>query len=137
MFEWLSTIFGSAKKTPKTPSPPKSTEPKLVTIFNSVTILSPDGETNSLINADETKPRQRKRNPKSWSKESRVKNQKSIVRESERLRITNANTLGSHTSKPLTKLVSTKKVSNSNGNKSIKSILKRKSSNGGNKTRKL
>lgn len=126
-----------SQKTPKTPSPPKSTEPKLVTIFNSVTILSPDGETNSLINADETKPRQRKRNPKSWSKESRVKNQKSIVRESERLRITNANTLGSHTSKPLTKLVSTKKVSNSNGNKSIKSILKRKSSNGGNKTRKL
>lgn len=108
-----------SQKTPKTPSPPKSTEPKLVTIFNSVTSFSPSGETNSLINVDESKPRKPKRNPKSWSKETRVKNQKSIVRESNRLHNDVSTTLGLHTSKPLTQLVSTKKVSNSNGKKSI------------------
>lgn len=59
MFSWLYNKFGLSKKQ----SPPK-TPPKLVTIFNTVSRLSPDGEKNSPINL-EPKPKKRKRNPKS------------------------------------------------------------------------
>jgi len=131
MFSWLSTIFGSSKKSPKTPSPPPP--PKFVTIFNTVSHLSPDGEKNSPIDL-ESKPKKRKKNPKSWNKKARNDNQKSITRAADRLRDDVTTNLGLHTQKPLTPIVSTKRDSKSN---ETKSILKRKRSNGGNKTRKL
>ena len=134
MFSWLSNKLGLSKK----PSPPpKPTEPKLVTIFDSVSYLSPDGEKNSPIDLEpKSKKRKRKLNPKSWSKTARVDNQKSIVRAANELRNDVATTLGLHTPKPLTPIVSIKKGSNSNGTKSI--LKKRKhQSAGSNKTKKI
>ena len=133
MFSWLSNKFGFSKKT-STP-PQKQAAPKLVTIFDSVSYLSPDGEKNSPIDF-ESKPKKRKRNPKSWSKQTRVNNQKSIVRASARLRNDVATTLGLHTPKPLTPIVSIKNGSNSTGTKSILKKRERQSA-GSNKTKKI
>jgi hypothetical protein len=136
MFSWLSTIFGSSKKSPKTPSPPPPPPPppKLVTIFNTVSRLSPDGEKNSPINL-EPKPKKRKRNPKSWKKEAKPDNQKSITRAANILRNNVTETLGLYTPRPSPRIVSTKTGSNSTTG--TKSILKRHRSTGGNNTRKL
>jgi hypothetical protein len=132
MFSWLSNKLGLSKK----PSPPpKPAEPKLVTIFDSVSYLSPNGEKTSPIDL-EPNPKKRKPNPKSWNKKTRMDNQKSIVRASARLRNDVATNLGLHTPKPLTPIVSIKKGSNSTG---IKSILKKqqRQSAGSNKTKKI
>jgi hypothetical protein len=132
MFSWLSNKLGLSKK----PSPPpKPTEPKLVTIFDSVSYLSPNGEKTSPIDL-EPKPKPKKRNPKSWSKQTRVDNQKSIVRASARLRNDVATTLELHTPKSLTPIVSIKKGSNSNGTKSILKKRERQTA-GSNKTKKI
>uniref|UniRef100_A0A6C0J420 Uncharacterized protein n=1 Tax=viral metagenome TaxID=1070528 RepID=A0A6C0J420_9ZZZZ len=129
MFSWLSNKLGLSNKN-KPPSPPK---PKLLTIFNSITYLSPDGEKTSPINL-EPKPKKRKKNPKSWNKNARTDNQKSITRAANLLRNDVQTTLGLHTPKPLTTLVSTKTDSKSTNQ--TKSILKRKRTDGGNKTKK-
>lgn len=132
MFSWLSNKLGLSKK----PSPPpKPTEPKLVTIFDSVSYLSPDGEKTSPIDL-EPKSKKRKLNPKSWSKKARVNNQKSIVRAANELHKDVSTTLGLHTPKPLTPIVSIKKGSNSNGTKSILKKRERQSA-GSNKTKKI
>jgi len=132
MFSWLSNKFGLSKK----PSPPsKPTEPKLVTIFDSVSYLSPDGEKTSPIDL-EPKPKKRKPNPKSWSKKARVDNQKLIVRAANELHKDVSTTLGLHTPKPLTPIVSIKKGSNSTGTKSILKKRERQSA-GCNKTKKI
>ena len=132
MFSWLSNKFGLSKK----PSPPpKPTEPKLVTIFNSVSYLSPDGEKTSPINM-ESKPKKQKLNPKSWNKKTRRDNQKSIIRAETRLRHDVITTLGLHKPKPLTPIVSTKTSSNSTGTKSILKKRERQSA-GSNKTKKI
>lgn len=130
MFSWL---FGLTKKTSP---PPKPTEPKLVTIFDSVSYFSPDGEKNSPINVDKEPKPKKKENPKSWSKETRAKNQKSIVRAETRLRNDVITTLGLHKPKPLTPIVSTKTSSNSTGTKSILKKRERQSA-GSNKTKKI
>tara|TARA_B110000879_G_scaffold121009_1_gene160448 strand:- start:346 stop:780 length:435 start_codon:yes stop_codon:yes gene_type:complete len=131
MFSWLSNKLGLSKII-KTPSPPK-TLPKIVTIFNSITYLSAEGEKTSPIDL-EPKPKKRKKNPKSWNKNSRNDNQKSITRAAKRLHNDVHTTLGLHTPKPLTTLVSTKTYSKSTNQ--TKSILKRKHTDGGNKTKK-
>jgi hypothetical protein len=82
----------------------------------------------------ESKTKKRKRNPKTWNKKARNDNQKSITRAADLLHNDVTTTLGLHTPKPLTPIVSTKRDSKPN---ETKSILKRKRSNGGNKTRKL
>ena len=132
MFSWLSNKLGLSKK----PSPPpKLTEPKLVTIFDSVSYLSPDGEKTSPIDL-EPKTKKRKPNPKSWNKKTRVDNQKSITRAATRLHNDVATNLGLHTPKPLTPIVSIKKGSNSTGTKSILKKRERQSA-GSNKTKKI
>jgi hypothetical protein len=127
MFSWLSNKLGLSKKI-KTPSPPK---PKLLTIFNSITYLSPEGEKTSPINL-EHKPKRKK--TKSWNKNIKNENRKSMTRAADRLHNDVTSTLGLHKPKPLTQLVSTK-----NSAKTIdqtRSILKRKRTDGGNKTKK-
>ena len=132
MFSWLSNKLGLSKK----PSPPpKLTEPKLVTIFDSVSYLSPDGEKTSPIDL-EPKTKKRKPNPKSWNKKTRIDNQKSITRAATRLHNDVATNLGLHTPKPLTPIVSIKKGSNSTGTKSILKKRERQSA-GSNKTKKI
>ena len=133
MFSWLSNKFGFSKK-PST-TPPKQSQPKLVTIFDSVSYLSRDGEKTSPIDL-ESKPKKRKLNPKSWSKNIKFDNQKSITRASTRLHNDVATTLGLHTPKPLTPIVSIKKGSNSTGTKSILKKRERQSA-GSNKTKKI
>jgi hypothetical protein len=96
--------------------------------------LSPDGEKTSPIDL-ETKSKQRKQNPKHWNKNTKVNNQKSLVRAADRLHNDVITNLGLYTPKPLSRIVSTKTGSNSTTG--TKSILKRHRSNGGNKTRKL
>ena len=128
MFSWLSNKLGLSKK----PSPPpKPTEPKLVTIFDSVT----DGEKTYPI-VLEPKLKKRKPNPKSWNKKTRRVNQKSIARAANELRKDVYTTLELHEPKPLTPIVSTKTSSNSTG---TKSILKKREhqSAGSNKTKKI
>ena len=132
MFSWLSNKLGLSKK-PSPPSPPP--KPKLVTIFDSVSYLSPDGEKNSPIDL-EPKSKKRKLHPKSWSKKARVNNQKSIVRAANELHKDVSTTLGLHTPKPLTPIVSIKKGSNSNGTKSILKKRERQTA-GSNKTKKI
>ena len=133
MFTWLSNIFGSSKKTPKTPSPPP---PKLVTIFNTVSRLSPDGEKNSPINL-EPKQKKRKRKPKHWNKHARSDNQKSITRAANILRNNVTETLGLYTPRPSPRIVSKKTGSNSTtGTRSILKTRERQSG-GSNKTKKI
>ena len=131
MFSWLSNKIGLSK-TIKIPSPTKpKPEPKLLTIFNSITYLSPEGEKTSPINL-EHKPKRKK--TKSWGKNIKNENRKSITRAAARLHNDVTSTLGLHKTKPLTPLVSTK--NNSNPIDKTRSILKRKRTDGGNKTKK-
>jgi len=131
MFSWLSNKLGLSKKI-KTPSPPKQVpKPKILTIFNSITYLSPEGEKTSPINL-EHKPKRKK--TKSWSKNIKNENRKSMTRAADRLHNDVTSSLGLHKPKPLTPLVSTK-----NSAKPIdqtRTILKRKRTDGGNKTKK-
>ena len=134
MFSWLSNKFSLSKKT-SPPPPPKPAEPKLVTIFDSISYLSPDGEKTSPIDL-EPKSKKRKKNPKSWNKNTRNDNQQSITRAANRLHNDITTTLGLHTPKPLTPIVSIKKGSNSTGTKSILKKRERQSA-GSNKTKKI
>jgi hypothetical protein len=65
MFAWLYNKFNLSKKQ----SPPKTPlkTPKIVTIFDSVSYLSPDGEKTSPIDL-ETKSKQRKQNQNNGNK---------------------------------------------------------------------
>ena len=133
MFSWISNKIGLNKKTKsKTPSPVNS-KPKTVSIFNSISYLSSDGEKNSPINLT-SKPKKKKKNPKSWSKKTGIENNKSIVRASNRLRNDVHSNLGLYPTKPLTPIAFSK-----NAPKSLdqtRSILKKSKPRGGKKTKK-
>lgn len=131
MFSWLYNKLGLSNKN-KPPSPPKHEhKPKILTIFNSIAYLSPEGEKNSPINLD---PKPKRKKKKSWGKNIKNENRKSMTRAADRLHSDVTSTLGLHKPKPPTPLVSTK-----NSSKPIdqtRSILKRKRTDGGNKTKK-
>ena len=120
MFAWLSNIFDSSKKSQKSPNPPSP--PKCVTIFNTVSYLSLDGENSSPINL-ETAQKTRNRYPKYWDKTRRGNNQKLIVQAAIREHNDVKSTLGLYPQKLLTQIVSTKHESKPTG---TKSILKRR-----------
>jgi hypothetical protein len=134
MFSWLSNKIGltkNSKQNSKKPSP-EINKPKSVSIFDSISYLSPEGENSSPINTI-PKQKQKKLRPKSWSKTLRNANQKSITMAANRSRYDVNTTLGLHKQKDLTPLTNIKP--NTKPINKTKSILKNKI-NGGNKTKK-
>lgn len=134
MFSWLSNkidLTKNSKQNTKKPSP-EINQPKHVSIFDSISYLSPEGENSSPINTI-SKPKPKKLRPKSWSKTVRNANQKSITRAANRSYYDVNTTLGLHKERDLTPLTTNKP--NTKPINQTKSILKKKIT-GGNKTKK-